>query len=214
MLGAGSFHLCIRVDGEETSAVIEPAVETPGKALFVAGHGAGSHMNHHSMLKLSEVLRPRGFDVVRFDFLYREKGRGPPDRMPKLQACMKSVIEKARAHAGPGKKIIIGGHSMGGRVASMLAAEGFVCDGLLLLAYPLHPAGKPEQLRDAHLPNIRVPVLCINGTRDTLCDRVLMEKALQPVKTRWQMQWLEGKDHSLPVTDEVGEIAARWLAEL
>jgi len=169
-------------------------------------------MNHRSMLKLSEVLRGRGFDVVRFNFLYREKGGGPPDRMPKLQACMKSVIEKARAHAGPGKKLIIGGRSMGGRVASMLAAEGFACDGLFLLAYPLHPAGKPDQLRDAHLPSIRVPVLCINGSRDSLCQKDLMTKAIDGLG--WQMQWLEGKDHSFPVTDEVGELAARWLDEL
>jgi len=207
-----SFQWCINVGDEETSAVLEPATGGERKALFVAGHGAGSHMNHRSMLKLSEVLRGRGFDVVRFNFLYREKGGGPPDRMPKLQACMKSVIEKARAHADPGKKIIIGGRSMGGRVASMLAAEGFACDGLFLLAYPLHPAGKPDQLRDAHLPNIRVPVLCINGSRDSLCQKDLMTKAIDGLG--WQMQWLEGKDHSFPVTDEVGELAARWLDEL
>ena len=100
---------------------------------------------------------------------------------------------------------------MGGRVASMLAADGFACDGLLLFAYPLHPAGKPEQLRDAHLPKIRVPVLCINGTRDALCDRVLMERALAPLKTPWQMHWLEGAGHSFPVTDEIGALARRWL---
>ena len=168
-------------------------------------------MNHPSMLKLSEVLRGSGFDVVRFNFLYREKGAGPPDRMPKLQLCMKSVAEKAREYTGSGKKLIIGGRSMGGRVASMLAAEGFACDGLLLLAYPLHPAGQIDKLRDAHLPNIKVPVLCINGTRDALCDRVLMERALHPVRTHWQMHWLEGKDHSFPVTAEIGELARRWL---
>src|SRR3954469_10795683 len=89
------FQWCISVDGEETSAVLEPAIGAEGKALFVAGHGAGSHMNHRSMLKLSEVLRSQRFDVVRFNFLYREKGAGAPDRMPKLQMCMKSVVEKA-----------------------------------------------------------------------------------------------------------------------
>ena len=200
------------VGGEETSAVLEPAIP-PGKALFVAGHGAGSYMNHPSMLKLSEVLRGRGFDVVRFNFLYREKGSRAPDRMPKLQACFSAVAERARREV-PGKKLVIGGRSMGGRVASMLAAEGFACDGLLLLAYPLHPAGQPGRLRDAHLPNIKVPVLCINGTRDTLCDRILMERALGSVKTQWDMRWLEGKDHSFAVTDEIGELAARWVTEL
>jgi predicted alpha/beta-hydrolase family hydrolase len=205
------FQWCISVDGEEISAVLEPAIGAEGKALFVAAHGAGSHMNHPSMLKLSEVLRGRGFDVVRFNFLYREKGSRAPDRMPKLRMCMKSVVEKARASMGS-KKLVIGGRSMGGRVASMLAAEGFACDGLLLLAYPLHPAGNPEKLRDAHLPRIKVPVLCINGTRDALCRKDLMTAAIDGLG--WQMQWLEGKDHSFDVTAEVGDLAARWLATL
>lgn len=202
----------IAVDGEETTAVLEPAEVQPAKALFVAAHGAGSHMDHRSMLQLSAVLRERGFDVMRFNFLYREKGGRAPDRMPKLQACMKSVIEKARSHAGSGIKMIIGGRSMGGRVASMLAAEGFSCDGLLLLAYPLHPAGQPERLRDAHLPSIKVPVLCINGTRDSLCQKDKMTRAIDGLD--WQMQWLEGKDHSFAVTGEVGDVAARWLERL
>src|SRR6185295_14912263 len=111
---------CIRfVSGDETSAVLEPAIGGEGKALFVAGHGAGSYMNHRSMLKLSEVLRGRGFDIVRFNFLYREKGSRAPDRMPKLQACFSAVVERSRREI-PGKKLVIGGRSMGGRVASML----------------------------------------------------------------------------------------------
>ena len=205
----------IAVDGEETSAAFDAAGTATQKtgAVFVAAHGAGSHMDHRSMLQLSEVLRARGFDVVRFNFLYRENGGRAPDRMPRLQACFSAVTERVRREL-PGKKLIIGGRSMGGRVASMLAAEGFACDALLLLAYPLHPAGQPERLRDAHLPKIKLPVLCINGTRDALCERSLMERALESVQTRWQMHWLEGKDHSFPVTGEVGELAARWLADL
>src|SRR5262245_36296198 len=201
----------IPVDGGQTSAVLEPAASGPGKAVFVAAHGAGSHMDHRSMLQLSEVLRGRGFDVVRFNFLYREKGARAPDRMPRLQQCFTSVVQKVRSEVEP-KKLVIGGRSMGGRVASMLAAEGFAWDGLLLLAYPLHPAGQPERLRAEHLPRIKVPVLCINGTRDTLCQKDKMIKAIDGLG--WQMQWLEGKDHSFAVTAEIGELAARWLADL
>jgi predicted alpha/beta-hydrolase family hydrolase len=206
-----SFQWCINVDAESTSAVLEPAIGTEGKALFVAAHGAGSDMNHRSMLKLSEVLRVRGFDVVRFNFLYREKGGRAPERMPKLQSCFTAVVNKARERLGA-KKLLIGGRSMGGRVASMLAAEGFACEGLLLLAYPLHPAGQPEKLRDAHLPKINVPVLCINGTRDALCQKDLMTRAIDGLG--WQMQWLEGKDHSFAVTAEIGELAERWAEPL
>src|SRR5262245_61562453 len=201
----------IPVDGGQTSAVLEPAASGPGKAVFVAAHGAGSHMDHRRMLQLSEVLCGRGFDVVRFNFLYREKGGRAPDRMPRLQECFSAVAERARREV-PARKFIIGGRSMGGRVASMLAAEGFACDGLLLLAYPLHPPGQPERLRDQHLPNIKVPVLCINGTRDTLCQKDKMIKAIDGLG--WQMQWLEGKDHSFPITADVGNLAERWLAGL
>jgi predicted alpha/beta-hydrolase family hydrolase len=96
----------------------------------------------------------------------------------------------------------------------MLTADGFACDGLLLFAYPLHPAGQPEKLRDAHLPRINVPVLCFNGTRDTLCRRDLMERALTTVKAPWQMHWLEGADHSLKgekLLEEIGDAVTAWM---
>jgi predicted alpha/beta-hydrolase family hydrolase len=107
----------------------------------------------------------------------------------------------------------------------MLAANGFDANGLLLLAYPLHPAGKPEQLRDAHLPRITMPVLCFNGTRDALCTRALMERAISTVTAPWLMHWLEGANHSFhvlkssgrtdaAVLDEVGEVSAQWLSRL
>ena len=105
----------------------------------------------------------------------------------------------------------------------MLAAEGEVCNGLILLAYPLHPAGKPERLRDAHLPDIQVPVLCFNGTRDSLCQRDLMEQVLVGLSDRFRMHWLEGADHGYKVLkrsgrtqqevfEEVGSAGtSRWL---
>jgi hypothetical protein len=201
----------IAVGDDETSAVHDRATSASSRAVFVAAHGAGSHMDHRSMLQLSEVLRGRGFDVVRFNFLYREKKGRAPDRMPRLQECFSAVTKRVGLEV-PGKKLIIGGRSMGGRVASMLAADGLACDGLLLLAYPLHPAGQPERLRDAHLPRIKVPVLCINGTRDALCQQDKMIKAID--RLAWEMHWLEGKDHSFAVTDAVGDVAARWLEGL
>jgi len=102
---------------------------------------------------------------------------------------------------------------MGGRAASMLAADGFPCDGLLLLAYPLHPAGRPEQLRDAHLPAITARVLCFSGTRDPLCRRDLMESALEKVRTSWTMHWLDGADHSFHVLKSSGRPTQRFLTK-
>jgi predicted alpha/beta-hydrolase family hydrolase len=179
-------------------------------------------MADSGMTRVAQALRGVGFDVVRFNFPYREKGSRRPDPMAQLKACIAEVVSKVRAQVNPAR-LVIGGRSMGGRAASMLAAEGFECDGLLLLAYPLHPAGKPEQLRDAHLPQIRVPVLCFNGTRDELCRRDLMEQTLD--KLSWQMHWLEGADHSFHVlkssgrTDddvlkEVAEVSRDWLSRL
>ena len=163
------------------------------------------------MLASAEVLQAAGLDVRRFNFRYREQGRRIPDPMPVLRQTYEALVARERED---GRKLYIGGRSMGGRVATMLAADGFACDGLILLAYPLHPAGKPEKLRDAHLPRIRVPVLCFNGTRDALCTRGLMEKALEPVPPSWEQHWIEGADHSLSTAKalrEIGEATRRWL---
>jgi predicted alpha/beta-hydrolase family hydrolase len=213
----------VAVGDEATTAIFEPAA-TQSEAVFVCAHGAGGHKDDRGMQQLAEVLRARGFGMVRFNFLYREKGSSRPDAMPRLQACVAAVVERTLAER-VGGTLVIGGRSMGGRAASMRAADGLACDGLLLLAYPLHPAGKPEQLRDAHLARIEVPVLCINGTRDPLCRRDLMERALTSVRAPWEMHWLEGADHSFrvlktsgrtddEVLEETGETSKRWLAKL
>jgi uncharacterized protein len=192
------------------------------RALLVCAHGAGGHRDDKGLLLLSKLLAERGIGVVRFNFDYRAQGSKRPDPMPKLEVRMAAVVEEVRQKLSPAR-LLIGGRSMGGRVATMLAAAGFACDGLVLFAYPLHPAGEPEKLRAAHLADIRAPVLCLNGTRDALCRRDLMEKALAPVRAPWTMYWLEGADHSFHVlkssgrTDEdvlreVGESFSRWRA--
>jgi hypothetical protein len=169
------------------------------KAVFVCAHGAGGHKDDKAMLRLAAALEPL-VEVIRFNFPYREAGSKRIDPMP--------VLKDAFLKAIAGKHVIIGGRSMGGRVASMLAADGFECRGLLLAAYPLHPAGQPGKLRDAHLPQIRCPVLCLNGTRDALCRKDLMEKALETVQAPWTMHWIEGADHSFHVLRSSGRADA------
>jgi len=214
----------IAVGDAQTSAVFERARQSDADTVFICAHGAGGQMNDRGMLALAEQLRGRGMHVVRFNFLYREKGSSRPDPMPLLEQCIRAVSARARDEVQTAR-LIIGGRSMGGRAASMLAAEGFDCAGLLLLAYPLHPAGKPEQLRDAHLSRIEVPTLCVNGTRDALCQRDLMEKVMHRLSNAWTMHWLEGADHSFhvlkssgrtdrQVLNEIGEASSAWLAEL
>jgi predicted alpha/beta-hydrolase family hydrolase len=203
----------VRVGEEETSAVHDAADAAGPRIVFACAHGAGGHMGDKGMLAVAEAIRSRGIDVVRFNFLYKEKGSGRPDPMPRLMDTTTAVVARIREELRP-DVLIIGGRSMGGRAASMLAAQGFACDGLLLLAYPLHPAGQPEKLRDAHLPDITVPVLCFNGTRDDLCRRDLMEAALKTVKTDWRMHWLEGADHSFHVLKKSGRTDAQVLDEV
>jgi predicted alpha/beta-hydrolase family hydrolase len=204
----------VPVGSEETSAVFEPpSIGADEGVVFVCAHGAGGNMNDRGLVQTANALRERGLGVVRFNFLYKEKKSGRPDAMPRLKECFSAVVARAREELAP-KTLIIGGRSMGGRAGSMLAAEGFGCDGLLLLAYPLHPPGKPDQLRDAHLPAIKVPVICFNGTRDPFCTPSLMEEVLKRVTTDWEMHWVEGADHSFHVPKSSGRTDAQVLAEI
>jgi predicted alpha/beta-hydrolase family hydrolase len=214
----------VPVGGDETRAAYESATSAQENAVFVCAHGAGGNISDRSMLAAANALRARGFGVVRFNFLYKEMGSGRPDPMPKLMDTVAAVVDRTRKELEP-NTLIIGGRSMGGRAASMLAADGFAADGLLLLAYPLHPEGQPEKLRDAHLPRITMPVLCINGTRDGLCTPEIMKRVLQTVTAPWEMHWLDGADHSFHVLKssgrndavvlaEVGDVSERWLSRL
>ncbi|MEX2152581.1 MAG: alpha/beta family hydrolase [Gemmatimonadaceae bacterium] len=202
----------VAVGDDHTSAMYEPAVG-PQSAVLVCAHGAGGHMADRGMSSAAKALRDAGLGLVRFNFLYREKGSGRPDPMPRLKECIGAVVARAREELQP-KLLLTGGRSMGGRAASMLAADGFSSDGLLLLAYPLHPAGALDKLRDAHLPSIKLPVLCFSGTRDALCRRDLMETALRPVKAAWTMHWLEDADHSFHVLKSSGRTDAQVLEEV
>ena len=211
----------VAVGPDTTSVVYDPALGGADAALFVCAHGAGGSMADRSVAATAKALTARGIGVVRFNFLYREKKRGRPDQMPVLQDTLAAVVEHTRAELRP-KRIVIGGRSMGGRAASMLAAEGYSADGLLLLAYPLHPPGKPNQLRDAHLPKITMPVCCFCGTRDPFVTRELMERVLETVPAPWEMHWVDGADHSFhvlkssgrtdaAVMDDIADMSRRWI---
>lgn len=218
-------HWRVAVDGDTTSACFEPAAGAPTGTLAVLAHGAGGHMRDGAMNAAVSELRRRGVDVVRFNFVYRDAGSRRPDPMPRLQACVAAVADHARNALPPVvdarvKRLVVGGRSMGGRAASMLVADGWKCAGLVLLAYPLHPANEPGKLRDAHLPRIAAPVLCLNGTRDALCRRDLMDDIVGRLGANWTMHWLDGADHSFHVlkssgrtdTDVLAEAGAAWSA--
>ncbi len=175
-----------------------------GRALVIA-HGAGSDMNHAFIKYFQEGVCQSGLLAVRFNFPYKERGRRAPDPAPRLEACFRSVVkavrsdpylERNKAGASGAPRLVIGGKSMGGRIASHLAAQGEELDGLFLLGYPLHPPHRPAQLRASHLPAIRTPTLFIQGERDSLCDLDLLQKALQSFQAPARLHVIPGGDHS------------------
>jgi predicted alpha/beta-hydrolase family hydrolase len=197
----GDISLPVSVDGE------------PGGDIYILAPSSGGHMDDRLRRSLAATFSERGFGVVRFNFPYRVLGKSMPDRMPGLVSAYSAISASVRERLAP-DRLFIGGHSMGGRVASMMAADGYACDGLILLGYPLHPAGHPEKLRDAHLASIMRPVLCLNGTRDDLCLPELMEGVLARLPETFTMHWLKGADHSFGVLKSSGRTHADVLAEI
>src|SRR5258706_3615260 len=137
---------------------------------IILGHGAGAGQLHPFMRLFSNGLADRGFDTMTFNFVYMEQGRHVPDPKAKLESCYRAVIEAARKHKNlKGNRLVIGGKSMGGRIASQVAASpenAADIDALVFLGYPLHPPGRPDKMRDAHLPQIKAPMLFVQGSRD------------------------------------------------
>jgi predicted alpha/beta-hydrolase family hydrolase len=142
------------------------AAATP-LATLVLGHGAGAGHDHPWMTRVADGLAARGITVVTFDFPYREQGRKVPDRGPVLESAFQATWDAAAARwSGP---LFAGGKSMGGRIATQVAARGALHPepmGLVCFGYPLHPPGKPAERRDRHLPLVTAPLLFLSGTRD------------------------------------------------
>src|SRR5881409_384740 len=160
--------------GGAVSAVVAlpPGFRRAGRTpAVILAHGAGSDMTNPFLSSVHAGLAREGLVSVKFNFPYTEARRRAPDPRPVLERCYRAVIDAIAADrilAPPW--IAIGGKSLGGRIASYVAAAGAPVRGLVFLGYPLHPAGRPEALRADHLPSIAVPMLFVEGTRDTLCD--------------------------------------------
>jgi len=170
-----------------------------GGALLVLAHGAGAGQQHPFMVAVARGLSARGVSVVTFDFPYMRQRRHMPDKAPVLEDCFRDVIAAAREWS-PGARVLIGGKSMGGRMATHVAAQdGSGLAGIVALGYPLHPPGKPQQLRIAHLPSIAVPVLIVQGERDTFGTPSEIEPVLATMKASVTLHIVPGADHSLGV---------------
>jgi predicted alpha/beta-hydrolase family hydrolase len=173
------------------------AAANPVAALVLA-HGAGAGQSSGWMVKAARALAGRGITCATFDFPYITAGRKVPDRAPALEAHWRTMLDEARAAFAP-LPLFIGGKSMGGRMASHIAAQGVEgVRGLVFFGYPLHPPGQPDKRRDAHLPQIALPMLFVQGSSDTFGNESEMQ-ALVPTLRQATLHIVAGGDHSLKV---------------
>jgi predicted alpha/beta-hydrolase family hydrolase len=229
---------------DSVSALLYAAPQKERAAMtIILGHGAGAGQLHPFMRLFASGLAARGFDTITFNFIYMEQGRHVPDPKAKLEACYSAVIEAARGHKKlKGNRVVVGGKSMGGRIASQVAA--LECgdssplskaltvqrtpknniSGLVLLGYPLHPPGHPEKLRDAHLSQIKAPMLIVQGARDAFGTSDELRAVIKKHRLPATLHIIEGGDHSFKVPKSVGvpqtqvyenvmDEIARWLLE-
>ena len=184
-----------------------------GGTVVVLGHGAGGTRRSPAMIGAAEAIAGSGRRALLYNFPYTERGGRRPDPPHLLEATTAAVGEFARAELGA-RKLVHGGRSMGGRIASQAVAKGASCDGLVFLAYPLHPPGKPDVLRDRHLPGVAAPMLFVQGTRDDFARWDLLAAVLERLGPRATLHAVEGGDHSFKVRKKDGRTQAAVDAEV
>lgn len=192
--------------GEKVSARLRRVAGNPQAPVLALAHGAGNDMHNPFLSHVCERVAEAGVATLKFNFPYKEKGRKAPDPARKLEDTWRAVIAWLLGGA-PCRfgAVFIGGKSLGGRMASRVAAQDDPpVRGLVFLGYPLHPPSKPETLKTDHFPEIRVPSLFIQGTRDTLCDLGLLREALPRLGAEPTLHVVEGGDHSFNVPKRQG----------
>ncbi len=178
--------------------------------VVLLAHGAGVDQDHPLQVRVRDGMADRGFGVVTFNYPYMEAGKGRPDRPDTLLACHQAVADRVRNEFG---EVVLAGRSMGGRMGTMLAAGGYPTAGVIALAYPLHPIGKPERLRAAHLPEVDVPVLMVIGDRDPMCTMALYDEHVRGLPNVRTVVIIDG-DHSFRVRKKMGRSNDEAHAEI
>ena len=177
-----------------TAIVYPPSSRDRADIRLILAHGAGSNQMTPSMTRMARSLAERGFETITFNFLYSEQRKRVPDKNDRLEACWRRVIETFA-----GGKLVIGGKSMGGRIASQVAAaDSSGIAGLVFLGYPLHPPGKHEMLRAKHLPAIRAPMLFVQGAKDAFGTPAELKPILRALKGA-EICVIDDADHSFKV---------------
>jgi predicted alpha/beta-hydrolase family hydrolase len=214
----------VSVGDESVSAVHYPAAAPALGWTLILGHGAGADQSSEFMVAFAEALAARGLELVTFNFPYTEAGRGAPDRPPKLEATYRALIAAVEARL-PGRKLAIGGKSMGGRIASQVAPGVQSVHALVFLGYPLHPPKQLQKLRIAHLPEVRRPMLFVQGEKDAFGTPEELAPILRGLAPPATVHAVALGDHSLKVPKKSGvaqadvyanvqNVIVRWLATL
>jgi uncharacterized protein len=199
-------HIRLDVSPSEhvTALAYRAAPHSRAGVILILAHGAGADQTSSFMVHFATSLAARGIDIITFNFVYTEQRRRVPDRNDKLESCYRTVIEAVRSgkfHNDADRgKFIIGGKSMGGRIASQVAASGQEgIAGLVFLGYPLHPPGRPDQLRSKHLPDIRAPMLFVQGSRDAFGTPEELRAVFRGLEVAPDLCVVEDGDHSFKV---------------
>ncbi len=201
----GKLTIDVSDSGSVTALLYPAAKKNRAGVTIVLGHGAGADQMSGFMRMAAEGLAARGLDAMTFNFLYKEQGRGAPDPKAKLETCYRAIIDAALQHKKlKGNKLVIGGKSMGGRIASQVAAENSDgIAGLVYLVYPLHPPGRPDKLRDEHLPNIKAAMLFVQGARDAFGTEDEIKAIIKKYRLKADLYVVTSGDHSFKVPKSV-----------
>lgn len=216
----------ISIEVDDTTSVSALLQTPPGaRACYVLAHGAGTGMTHAFLSAVAAELSERGIATLRYQFPYMEQGGKRPDPPKRAHAALRAAVSAA-ARLLPGLPLIAGGKSFGGRMTSQAQALTPLAGvrGLAFLGFPLHPAGRPSRERGAHLAGVQVPMLFLQGTRDALADRSLIESQCATLRPRATLKLFEDADHSFhvparsgrkdaEVRSEMLDALAAWIAE-
>jgi predicted alpha/beta-hydrolase family hydrolase len=221
-------ELGVRLDaGAATTALVYPSEGAPTGAALILAHGAGAGQHSAFMVAAARALAARGVDTVTFNFLYTEHRRKIPDRGPALEAYYRAVVLAVRDEVESARRaLFIGGKSMGGRIATQLAAaeQDLPIAGIVLLGYPLHPPGRADQRRDKHLPLVGRPMLFVQGSRDAFGTPTELSPIIDALAPAASIHVVDGGDHSLKLSrgttatqaaamDDVYRTIAEWIQQ-
>jgi predicted alpha/beta-hydrolase family hydrolase len=221
-------ELKVRIEGSSlVTALAYPPAEPRTGARLVLAHGAGADQRSAFMSSFASAISKLGVETVTFNFPYTERRRRLPDRRPVLEACYRAVIASVGRRVGSSVPLFIGGKSMGGRIATHVAATGrdLPISGLVLLGYPLHPPGRPGERRDAHLSAIAQPMLFVQGTRDSFGTPIELDAVLSRLESQATLYRVAGGDHSfkLPgagqtvqaaIFDDIQRTIVEWMRDV